>query len=134
MSDFLLDTNIPSETTRPRPDANVTAWLQSQTKDSQFLSMVTLGELRKGVVLLPPSGRRTQIEHLIEVLLPAWFAGRILPVTQAIAERWGVLEGQRQLAGLPLGVADGLIAATALEHDLTVSRATPRTSPVSASL
>jgi len=120
MNGFLLDTNIPSETSRPRPDANVTAWLTRQARDAQFLSVVTFGELRKGATLLQPSARRTQIEHLIEVLVPAWFAGRILPVRQAIAERWGVLEGQRQLAGLPLGVADGMIAATALKHDLTV--------------
>ncbi len=120
MSGFLLDTNIPSEVSRPRPDANVTAWLSKQSQDSQFLSVVTMGELRKGATLLQPSARRTQIEHLIEVLVPAWFAGRILPVTQAIAERWGVLEGERQLAGLPFGVADGMIAATALEHGLTV--------------
>lgn len=80
-----------------------------------------MGELRKGAALLQPSARRTQIEHLIEVLVPAWFAGRILPVTQAIAERWGVLEAHRQLAGLPFGVADGMIAATALEHGLTVA-------------
>jgi predicted nucleic acid-binding protein len=57
---------------------------------------------------------------LIEAIVPSWFAGRILPVTQAIAESWGVLEGQRQLAGRPLGVADGMIAATALEHGLTL--------------
>jgi toxin FitB len=120
MNGFLLDTNIPSETSRPRPDANVTTWLKNQARDSQFLSVVTMGELRKGATLLQPSARRTQIEHLIEVLVPAWFAGRILPVTQSIAERWGVLEAQQELAGLPFGVADGMIAATALEHGLTV--------------
>jgi predicted nucleic acid-binding protein len=120
MSGFLLDTNLPSETLRPIPDANVAAWLKSQAKDSQFLSVVTMGELRKGATLLPPSAKRTQIEQTIEALIPSWFAGRILPVTQAIAERWGVLEGQRQLAGRPLGVADGMIAATALEHGLTL--------------
>jgi predicted nucleic acid-binding protein len=98
----------------------VASWLQSQTWDFQFISVVTLGELSKGATLLPSSVRRAQIEHLIEVLIPSWFAGRILPVTQAIAEGWGVLEGERQLAGLPLGVADGMIAATALEHGLTL--------------
>jgi predicted nucleic acid-binding protein len=89
-------------------------------KDSQFLSVVTMGELRKGATLLPPGAKRTQVEQLIEVLIPSWFAGRILPVTEAIADRWGVLEGRRLLAGRPLGAADGMIAATALEHDLTI--------------
>jgi len=79
-----------------------------------------MGEFRKGATLLPLSAKRTQIEQFIDALIPSWFAGRMLPVTQAIAERWGVLEGQRLLAGRPLGTADGMIAATALEHDLTV--------------
>jgi predicted nucleic acid-binding protein len=99
MRGYLLDTNIPSETLRPRPDTNVAAWLKSQVKDSQFLSVVTMGEFRKGATLLPLSDKRTQIEHFTDVLIPSWFAGRILPVTQAIAERWGVLEGQRLLTG-----------------------------------
>jgi len=120
MRGYLLDTNIPSETLRPRPDANVSAWLKSQVKDSQFLSVVTMGELRKGATLLPPGAKRTQVEQLIELLIPSWFAGRILPVTEAIADRWGVLEGRRLLAGRPLGAADGMIAATALERDLTL--------------
>jgi len=61
-----------------------------------------------------------QIEHSIEVLIPAWFGPRVLPVTQMIAERWGALDAQRQQIGRPLGVADGMIAATALEHGLTL--------------
>ena len=120
MSGFLLDTNIPSEVLRPLPNANVVAWLKRQSRDSLFLSVVTIGELRKGATLLPQSARRAQLEELIEVLVPWWFAGRILPVTQAIADSWGVLDGQRQLAGRPLGMADGMIAATALEHGLTL--------------
>ena len=79
MRGYLLDTNIPSETLRPRPDANVAAWLKSQVKDSQFLSVVTMGELRKGATLLPLSDKRTQIEQFIDALIPAWFAGRMLP-------------------------------------------------------
>jgi predicted nucleic acid-binding protein len=120
MRGYLLETNIPSETLRTRPDPNVSAWLKSQVKDSQFLSVVTMGELRKGATLLPLSAKRSQIEQLIDTLIPSWFAGRILPVTQAIAERWGALEGQRLLAGRPLSMADGMIAATALEHELTI--------------
>lgn len=76
-----------------------------------FLSVVSMGELRKGITVLPPSARRTQLEKSIEAQVPAWFQGRILPVTEAIAERWGVLDGQRQLIGRPLHVPDGQIAA-----------------------
>lgn len=52
--------------------------------------------------------------------LLSWFRNRILPVTQAIADRWGVLDGQCQLKGTPLNTADGMIAATAVEHGLTL--------------
>ena len=121
MNDYLLDTNIPSETLRPSPDAKVAAWLESHPKNSQFLSVVTLGELRRGITLLAPGARRTQLERFIELTVPLWFADRVLPVTQAIAERWGILDGQRQAAGRPLSVPDGMIAATALEHRLTVA-------------
>ena len=120
MSGFLLDTNIPSESWRARPTSSVAAWLNSQVKAAQFISVVSVGELRKGAILLPPGAKRTQIERSIEVLIPAWFGRRVLPVTQMIAERWGALEAQRQQTGRPLGVADGMIAATALEHGLTL--------------
>lgn len=118
MSGLLLDTNIPSESLRPVPNAKVAAWLESQSKEIQFLSVVTIGELRRGITLLAQSARRTLLEEFIKVTVPLWFAGRVIPVTQAIAERWGVLDGRRQAAGQPLGVADGMIAATALEHGL----------------
>jgi predicted nucleic acid-binding protein len=103
-----------------QPTPNVSAWLRRQIKISQFISVVTVGELRKGAMLLPTSAKRAQIEYSIDVLIPACFGNRVLPVTQAIAERWGVLDAQRLMIGRPLGVADGMIAATALEHDLTV--------------
>jgi predicted nucleic acid-binding protein len=120
VSGFLLDTNIPSETLRPLPAAKVAAWLERQTKESQFLSVVTIGELRRGTTLLAPGARRTQLERFIEITVPLWFGPRVLPVTQAIAESWGVLDAQQQSAGRPLGVTDGMIAASALEHGLTI--------------
>jgi predicted nucleic acid-binding protein len=91
-----------------------------QQKALLFLSVVTLGELRKGAVLLPPGKKRSGLEESIASLIPSWFSARILPVTQAIAERWGVLEGECRLRGASLNTADGMIAATALEHGLTL--------------
>ena len=118
---FLLDTNMPSETLRPSPTPAVIAWLEAQSKDVQFVSVVSVGELRRGATLLAPgSARRMQLEQYIEVKLLLLFATRVLPVTQAIVERWGVLDARRQAAGQPIGMADGMIAATALEHDLTL--------------
>ena len=96
-------------------------WIQRQTSESLFVSVVTLGELRRGTALLrEQTVRRAELERLIDIRVPAWFGDRILPVTRPIAEKWGMLDADRQLAGRPLNLADGLIAATALEHDLTL--------------
>jgi predicted nucleic acid-binding protein len=120
MSGFLLDTNIPSEALRPVPSANVLAWLKSQSKELQFVSVVTIGELRRGITLLPPGPKREKLEQFIQIDIPLWFGTRILSITQSIAERWGVLDAMGQMRGTPINTADGMIAATALEHGLTV--------------
>ena len=117
---FLLDTNVPSELTRPVPDVRVSGWVDAQDNASLYLSVVTVGELRRGLTILPLGKRRTQLEYWFEQHLLPLFAGRILPVTQRVGNHWGVLGGQCQLRGTPLNTADGMIAATALEHDLTV--------------
>jgi predicted nucleic acid-binding protein len=120
MSGFLLDTNVPSELIRPQPEPKVKTWIAAQSLDTLFISAVSFGELRKGITLRSPGKRRTELEVWLETDLSVLFFGRILPVTRSTAERWGVLEGQRQLTGRPLDVPDGQIAATALEHDLTL--------------
>ena len=120
MSGFLLDTNIPSELVRPRPEPKVQSWVAAQNLDTLFISSVSFGELRKGIILLPQGKRRAELEAWIETDLSDLFFGRILPVTRSVAERWGVLEGHRQLVGRPLNMPDGQIAATALEHRLTL--------------
>jgi toxin FitB len=120
MSGFLLDTNVPSETLRPRPDANVSAWIKRQPKDVQFLSVVSVGELRRGLILMSPGQQRARLEQWLEHYLLPLFAGRILPVTLGVGNRWGALDAERQLRGRPLNTADGMIAATALEYGLTL--------------
>jgi len=120
VSGFLLDTNIPSELIRSRPDARVEKWVYAQDEQSLYLSVVSIGELRRGLVILPASKRRSELERWFENDLLPRFEGRILPVTRSIADRWGVLDGQCQVKGTPLNTADGMIAATAIEHGLTV--------------
>jgi predicted nucleic acid-binding protein len=120
VSGFLLDTNIPSELIRSRPDSRVEKWVYGQNEQSLYLSVVSIGELRRGLVILPASKRRSELERWFENDLLPRFEGRILAVTRSIADRWGVLDGQRQLKGTPLNTADGMIAATAIEHGLTV--------------
>ncbi len=120
MNDYLLDTNIPSEFSRDRPELRVVQRLKAQSVATLFLSGVTIGEIRNGLVVLPQGRRRTELETWFHTDLLNWFRGRVLPVTHSIADRWGVLEGLCQLKGTPLNTAGGMIAATALEHDLTV--------------
>ena len=96
------------------------SWLRLQPSESIFISAISLGELQRGVTLLMPSGgRRAHLEQMIQQILPLWFESRVMPVDRSIAER-GDLDARRQLAGRPLNTGDGLIAATALEHGLTV--------------
>lgn len=120
MRGFLLDTNIPSELTRPNPQRSVADWLDNADDERLFLSVISLGEILKGITILPTSKRRTQLEEWLEGTLRPWFGDRILPVNETVAERWGVLSGQCKVKGRPLKVADGLIAATALTNDLAL--------------
>jgi predicted nucleic acid-binding protein len=124
MSGFLFDTNIPSETAKLRPEPRVTAWIKQQPNDTLYLSVVSIGELRRGfipgVIPLPQGPRRTRLEQWLENDVTLWFDRRILPVTKEIADRWGVIDGTCQMRGMPANTADGMIAGTALEHGLTV--------------
>lgn len=120
MTGFLLDTNIPSEMTRPQPQASVIQWLDDADDEQLYFSVVSLGEILKGITVLAAGKRRNVLQQWLDETLRPWFHGRILPVTESVAERWGILAGKCQLKGRPLKMADGLIAATALEHSLTV--------------
>ena len=115
-----MDTNIPSELMRPRPEPRVKDWVAAQDIGTLFLSVVSIGELETGFATMRDAERRARLEVSLERYLALLFSGSILPVTRAIATRWGKLDGMRQMAGRPLSVPDGMIAATALEHRLTV--------------
>jgi predicted nucleic acid-binding protein len=122
MNGFLLDTNVPSEfNRRGEPDQRVKHWLEAADTESLYASVLTLGEIRFGVELLPPSRRRAQLEQWVDRELPEWFEGRILHVDQPIADRWGLLRAQAQMKGRPLSVVDALLAATALQYNLTIA-------------
>ena len=121
MSGFLLDTNCVSELIRPRPDRHVVKWADSTNEASLYLSVLTLGEIRKGLAALPQGARRTKLETWLEVDLKMRFHGRILSVDAGVADRWGQLTAEAKRRGKPLPVIDGLMAATALHHNLTVA-------------
>jgi predicted nucleic acid-binding protein len=120
VSGFLLDTNIVSELVRPRPDPRVAQWLDSTDEELLFLSVLTLGEIRKGITTLTDPARKTRLEAWLSGNLLSRFEGRILPIDHAIADRWGQITGSLAAQGSPLAVIDGLLAATALHHNLTL--------------
>jgi toxin FitB len=120
---FLLDTNVVSELVKPNPDARVIQWVQSTEESLLYLSVLTIGEIRKGISSLPAGNKRVLLESWLSNHLTLRFTNRILAVDEAVAERWGLIAANASARGAPLPVIDGLLAATALQHNLAfVSR------------
>ncbi len=120
MSGFLLDTNCISEVVSIKPDPRVLAWLDAADERTLYLSVLTLGEIRKGIVTLAEGKRRAELEAWLEIDLRHRFAGRILPVDAAVADQSGMLAGEMKRKGKPMAVVDAVIAATAIHNRLTV--------------
>ena len=117
---FLLDTNVISETVRPRPDQTVLDWIESQIPSDLFLAAQTMGELVRGARKVREQARREQFERWIEQDLARQFDGRILPFDVSTAALWGRLMGDGDRAGRRPSAADAQIAAAAIQHDLTL--------------
>ena len=113
---YLIDTCIVSELRRKTYDAGVAAWMTRLQPDESYLSVLTLGEIRRGIELLRSRNpaEAASLERWLQGL-EAHYEDRILPITASIADRWGRLAPHQ-----PLPVTDGLLAATGLEHNLTV--------------
>jgi toxin FitB len=120
MTAFLVDTNCISELVRVKPEPRVLAWVEEADESLLYLSVLTLGEIRRGLAALPQSRRRSRLETWLEVELQARFSGRILPIDAAVADRWGLLAANAKASRKPLFTVDGLIAATAIHRNLTV--------------
>jgi len=121
MTGFLIDTNVLSEYNRSGgPDAGVKQWLESTDRQTQYVSVITLAEIQKGMEILAPGKRRAQLEEWLARDLEAWFSGRVLPVDRLVAARWASLLAQATRTGRPLPTIDSLIAATALAYELTI--------------
>ena len=117
---YLLDTNSVSELVKPRPNANFEKWVAEADEESLYLSVITLGELRRGIERLAPGTRRRQLESWFDTQLLPRFEGRILVVTQEISEKWGSLLAQSEARGRRIGIVDGLIAATTSVYGMTL--------------
>src|ERR1700687_6111964 len=99
MTGFLLDTNCISEVVRLKPDPRVTAWIEAAEESLLYLSVLTLGEIRKGLAALPQGKRRSRLETWLEVELQARFSGRIVPIDSGIADRWGSIAAEARRKG-----------------------------------
>ena len=114
---YLLDTNVLSELRRKSPDAGVVEWFTQRPASTLYLSILTLGELRKGIEGLADTKRRMALTDWLETDLQSFFAGRILGIDAQVADRWGRLVAA---AGRPLPAIDSLLGATAAQHGLSL--------------
>jgi len=117
---YLLDTNVLSEVSRPQPSPGVLRWLADLDEDRSFVSVITIAELRRGALILAPGRRRHSLMSWIDVVLRDRFAGRIVPVDLDVSDRWSDIMAASRAEGRGLGVMDGFIAATALVRGLTI--------------
>lgn len=114
---YLLDTMVVSEPTKMRPVPEVDAWLRAQLPQHVFMSVLSYGEVLFGIRRLPPGKRRARLEAWRRETLTAFFADRILNIDPTVADVWA---GMRTISKRTIAPIDGLIAATALSHDLAL--------------
>ena len=115
---YLLDTNVISELVKPMPNETVLNWIDGINEEKLYLSVITLGEIRKGVAGIQDPKRQKKISQWLEVELPDYFEGRILNIDIKVADMWGQLQSKNKKHTLP--AIDGLIAATTKVYDLTL--------------
>jgi predicted nucleic acid-binding protein len=120
LSGFLLDTNVISELAKgTRSDPRVVSWALAGDEVTFHLSVLTMGEIRKGIEKVVSPLRKAELEAFIAATTER-FSGRIVPFDAAVADRWGRLVGRSELKGVKPPAVDSMIAAIAIEHDLTL--------------
>ncbi len=121
MMDYLLDTCVLSEFTRRVPEEKVIHWLDGLDEERLFISAITVGEIQHGIQRLPASHRKNELQTWMNDRLIARFGERILPLDTQTLLHWGMLTANMENSGHPLPVMDGLIAATAMQHNLIIA-------------
>ncbi len=117
---FLLDTCAISELVRPAPDPGVLKWFAQQDELALYLATVSLGELKRGIEKLAAGKRKTFLQKWLTENVIKRFDDRILPLGADVCLHWGEMQAQLEKQGKPMPAIDGLIAATALQHQLTI--------------
>lgn len=114
-----MDTCVVSELVKPAPCDTVVEWLANQSSDSLFLSVLTIGEIEKGLTKLLDSKRKKRLTAWLNTLQQV-YGDRILSIDLKVCKNWGVLQGNAEKSGVPMASIDGLIAATAYTHHMTI--------------
>ncbi len=117
---YLLDTCVLSELAKPAPNKRVLEWLEGCEEESLYLSVLTVGEIQKGIARLAAGRRKNALQQWLDRDLLGRFSGRILPVDEETALTWGVAQAAAERRGTPVATVDGLIGATAVAHNLVV--------------
>jgi predicted nucleic acid-binding protein len=117
---FLLDTMVVLEAARPVPHTGVLRWLEDQAMPDLAISVLTLGEIARGVARMAESRRKRALRQWLTSELPAQIDGRVLPLDASVALGWGELTAKGDDMGRPLPVTDGQLLATASVHGLTM--------------
>ena len=117
---FLLDTCVVTECLKPKREPAVQAWLDRNDSTATFLSVLVIGEIRQGIARITGTPKGDALENWLEQILLPRFDRRVLPIDEAVARRWGEIRGKAMAHGRTPPVIDSLLAATALEHRLSV--------------
>ncbi len=117
---YLLDTCVISEIIRPQPNENVISWMQSKNENDLCLSVLTFGEIEKGIEKAPDATRKARLKLWVEDDLKKRFEGRIIPIDLKVLVKWGEIQGIAELLGKPMSSIDGLIAVSGVVHNCIV--------------
>ena len=117
---YILDTNVISELVAVRPNPKVVDWIQSVESNQVFLSVIAIGELKKGIEKLPDSDRKVKLDQWLHEDLLVRFEDQILVIDQETMLIWGRLVAQLEMMGRPVSAIDSLLAATALQWQYTL--------------
>jgi|ERR1051326_3330883 predicted nucleic acid-binding protein len=118
---IVLDTNVLSETLRPKPADSVKRWMENQPATALFTTAISEGEIRYGVSLMPPGRRRAALEQAVAAIFTEEFVGRVLPFDSVAAKAFADIAARRRRLGRPISEFDAQIAAIAASHGAAVA-------------
>jgi predicted nucleic acid-binding protein len=117
---YILDTNVISELVAVRPNVTVVEWIEAIDPEAVFLSVIAVGELSKGIEKLPDSRRKKLLKQWLQDDLLVRFENHLFMIDVHTMLLWGTMNARLETAGSPVGAVDGLIAATAIQHNCTL--------------